>query len=162
MATLIADRRAQPGVRSCLLLLFALSALLPAAAAAQASLNKCIDAQGGITYSNLPCRDARETRRIAIDPPPQPDPQQPRPPKAAPQPVPRSAPATIRLDTRRSGDKPVKRASARQCQALSDQLGRVLDTMDRARRKGYTQAQFDGWNAEIRKIEQKKQQSGCF
>lgn len=150
-----------------LLFLLTLPALLPAAAA-QATLNKCVGAQGGITYSNLPCINAREMQRVEIDPPPQPDPPGPRsavvppPAKSATHPAPRPEPAVIRLDTRRVSGKPGARVPARQCSALSDKLGRVLDTMDQARRKGYTQAQIDAWNADIREIERQKQQSGCF
>ena len=34
--------------------------------------------------------------------------------------------------------------------------------MDEARRKGYTQAQMNKWNQEIKALKRKKQQSGCF
>ena len=64
------------------LILLILPACFPAGAAAQASLNKCIDAAGRVTYSNLPCRGAHEVQKVEIDPPP------PRP-----APVPASTPA---------------------------------------------------------------------
>lgn len=139
-------------------ILFAFVALLPAGAAAQATLNKCIDAQGKVTYSNLPCKNARETHAVAIDPAPvltQTD--KPVPVKrAAPQPA-----ATLRLDQHSTG-KSAPRASARQCDAISDKLGNILDKMDQARRKGYTQKQMDKWNDDVKELERKKQQSGCF
>ena len=59
--------------------LLALAALFPPAAAAQATLNKCIDAKGKVTYSNLPCRNAREARTVEIVPPPAPDASRPTP-----------------------------------------------------------------------------------
>jgi hypothetical protein len=34
--------------------------------------------------------------------------------------------------------------------------------MDKAHRKGYTQDQMDKWNQEVKSLERKKQQSGCF
>ena len=66
-------------MRLLALALLALPALLSTGASAQATLNKCIDAQGRITYSNLPCRDAREARKVEIDPVPLPDPARPAP-----------------------------------------------------------------------------------
>ncbi|OYW36935.1 MAG: hypothetical protein B7Z35_11325 [Hydrogenophilales bacterium 12-61-10] len=97
-------------------------ALVLATSAGADSLNKCIDAQGQVTYSNLPCRNAREVRAV----------------------------------------EPAKAASARQCDSLTDKLGTVFDKMDQARRKGYTQEQMNKWNQEVKALETKKQQSGCF
>ena len=156
-------------MRLLVLVLLALTALLPAGASAQDTLNKCIDAEGRITYSNLPCRNARETRAVEIDPPPLPDPvraqpvqTQPAKPAAAKPAASANAPAPISLETRRTTGKPAARASARRCDALTDKLGRVFDKMDQARRKGYTQEQMDAWNLEVKDLERKKQQSGCF
>ena len=153
-------------MRLLALVLLALPALLPAGASAQATLNKCIDAEGKVTYSNLPCRNAREARKVEIDPAPTPDqarpapvPVEPEAPKAVP---PSNESATLRLDTQRTTGKPAARVSAHQCDALTDKLGRVFDKMDQARRKGYTQKQMDAWNLEVQDLERKKQQSGCF
>ena len=71
-------------------------------------------------------------------------------------------PAPIHLEAQRTTGKPVSHASARQCDTLTDKLGRVSDKMDQARRKGYTQEQMDKWNLEVKELERKKQQSGCF
>lgn len=142
-----------------LIVLIGLAAL--AAGVEAASLNKCIDAQGKVTYSNLPCRNAQEARIVEIDAvPPKPAPARSSPPQTQPA---QSAvpPATIQLETRSTSGKPAH-ASTRQCDALSDKLGRVFDKMDQARRKGYTQAQMDGWDQEVKALERKKQQSGCF
>ncbi len=54
---------------------------LMSSAAPAASLNKCVDAYGKVTYSNLPCKGANEVRKIEIDaappvPPPAPLPIQ--------------------------------------------------------------------------------------
>ncbi len=154
------------------LLTACLAALLAHGAAAD-SLNKCIDAQGKITYSNLPCRNAREARKLEIDPAPLPDPapakSRVRAAKPVPAPLPDNAgaereqtPATLKLETRRGGDKPVTRPSASKCDALADKLGSVFDKMDAARRKGYTQEQMDGWNQQVKDLERQKQQAGCF
>ena len=132
-----------------------------------ATLNKCIDAKGQVTYSNLPCRNAKEVRRLEIDPEPQPDPVRTQPVQAqAIQPAkpapPSKEPAPIHVETRHTTGKPVSQTSTRQCDTLSDKLGRVVDKMDQARRKGYTQEQMDKWNLEVKDLERKKQQSGCF
>ena len=143
-------------------------ALLLATSVQAATLNKCIDATGQVTYSNLPCRNAREARAVEIDPAPRPDPVKPRAIKSPPvQAAPASAPtpvepAAIQVNTQSSTGKPAKHTSARQCDSLSDKLGTVFDKMDQARRKGYTQEQMNKWNQEIKTLETKKQQSGCF
>ena len=146
--------------------LVGLLALLLSPHADAATFNKCIDAQGQVTYSNLPCRNAKEARTLEIDPAPQPDPERMRavqtgtkPKKPAPSPK-EAAPA--RLDTRSAGRKSASHASAATCDALTDKLGRVVDKIDLAHRKGYTQKQMDTWNQEVRDLERKKQQSGCF
>jgi hypothetical protein len=130
-----------------------------------ATLNKCIDAQGRVTYSNLPCRNAREARTVEIDPVPLPDPVRSTPAQAQPaKPVASRSKETptLRLDTQRTTGKPAPRASARQCDAITDKLGRVFDKMDLARRKGYTPEQMNAWDQEVKELERKKQQSGCF
>jgi hypothetical protein len=137
-----------------------------------ATLNKCIDAKGNVTYSNLPCRNARETQAVEIDPPPKPEKVKPAPaPVKVVKPVPARVmpgptlpaekPAAIRLETQSAG-KPTPRLSARQCDSLTDKLGKIFDQMDQARRSGYTQEQMDKWNREAQELETKKQQSGCF
>lgn len=157
-------------MRLSILVLLALLVLLPAGASAQATLNKCIDAQDKVTYSNLPCNNAQEVRRVTIDPAPLPDPVRV---QVAPAQAP-VAPATVskadrpdepvitRIKTSHTTGKPGGRTSSNQCDTLTDKLGRVFDKMDTARRKGYTQEKMNGWNEEIKTLEHKKQQSGCF
>lgn len=132
-----------------------------------ATLNKCIDAKGEVTYSNLPCHNAREARIVEIDPPPQSDPVQAQPaqpakPAAAKLKSPAKEPAPIRLETRHASAPPPPRAAASKCDALTNKLGQVFDKMDQARRKGYTQKQMDAWNLQVKELERKKQLSGCF
>lgn len=148
------------------LALLALASLFPAIAMAQATLNKCIDAQGLVTYTNKPCTNARETHKVEIDPAPQPD----RPliettqaPTAKPIEAPSARKPSITLD---QGMVPrtekAASPSTKKCDDLSDKLGRTLDKMDHARRQGYTLGQMNKWNEEVRVLERKKQQSGCF
>lgn len=154
---------------------------------AAASLNKCVDAYGKVTYSNLPCKGANEVRKVEIDPaPPVPPvvvvipPVLPTmvltaPPKGE-VPVyvmPEKSPAVA---IPKSGNAPLEKKAAikfetlggprkqnqNSCDTFSDKLGLVLDKMDAARRKGYTQKQLDDWNNEIKTLEHKKQQAGCF
>ena len=137
-------------------------ALVLATSAGAESLNKCIDAQGQVTYSNLPCRNAREVRAVEIDPIPLPDPIRP-PVRAKPVNTLPPAPVTTpQVSTHPATGKPAKATSARQCDSLTDKLGTVFDKMDQARRTGYTQDQMNKWNQEVKALETKKQQSGCF
>ena len=149
----------------CLIVLIGMAALVASVEAA--TLNKCIDAQGKVTYSNLPCHNAREVRTVDIEPAPRPDAQrsaQPAKPPIAKPAAGSNAPATLQLETRRATGKPAAHASAsaRKCDAITDKLGRVFDKMDQARHQGYTQKQMDKWDQEIKDLERKKQQFGCF
>lgn len=130
------------------------------------SLNKCIDAQGRVTYSNLPCNNAREARKIEVDPAP-PTPLA-RPP-LAPKPVSgKSAPAQdaggrVKMDTLVTPKhKTNLKAHEKTCQKLADKLGKVLDAMDEARHQGYSQSKMDKWNQQVKELEHKKQEAGCF
>ncbi|MDP1646047.1 MAG: DUF4124 domain-containing protein [Thiobacillus sp.] len=152
-----------------LIVLMGMTALTLSTSVGANTLNKCIDTHGKVTYSNLPCRNAREARTVEIDPTPLPDPARSAPVRVEPaKPAASRAaasphePATLQLETQRTTGKPAARASARQCDALTDKLGRVFDKMDQARRKGYTQEQMDAWNQEVKDLERKKQQSSCF
>lgn len=169
--------------------------LFSAGAAAQATLNKCIDANGRVTYSNLPCRGAHEVQKVEIDPPPPRVAPAPVPVPAhatgsAPGPVPDPVPAhavapapvpasTSRLASPQAATAPPKTAAPprteiqrfgkaapvvtpRTCDALSEQLGRVLDQMDAAQRTGVTQQQIDAWTKEIQDLERKKREASCF
>ncbi len=154
-----------------LIILIGFAASLAAPAIEAASLNKCIDATGQVTYSNLPCRNAHKTQSVEIDPTPAPDPVKPAAPKpVAPKPAsvkvapvktPPESGSAPQLSTYSHG-RPAKPVSANQCDSLSDKMGAIFDKMDAARRKGYTQEQMNKWNQEIQSLEAKKQQSGCF
>lgn len=171
--------------------MFAVFSGLMTSAAFAASLNKCVDVYGKVTYSNLPCKGANEVRKIEIDPappvriaPPAPAGSQPSAPAQAALPgalkpevpvyilpekspvarVPKAsaAPAEKKVEIKLETFGAPKKHSQSNCDTLSDKLGLVLDKMDAARRKGYTQKQMDDWNSEIKTLERKKQQAGCF
>jgi hypothetical protein len=153
--------------------LLALTVMFPAMAAAQATLNKCIDAQGRVTYTNEACRNAQKVIKVEIDPAPVPDQPQieaskapaakPASTKAAPTlPALGRNEATRTLQKAKPAKTPARLPSTKKCDALSDKLGRALDKMDQARRKGYTLEQMNKWNEDVRELERKKQQSGCF
>lgn len=141
-----------------------------AGAAHGTSLNKCLDVYGKVTYSNLPCKGANEVRKVEIDPAPPVQnvvpvavlPRADTPdylPISATSSLPPQKKAAIKLET--FGATP-KKNSQNTCDTLTDKLGLVFDKMDAARRKGYTQKQMDQWNSEIKSLERKKQQTGCF
>ncbi len=124
------------------------------------SLNKCVDVYGKVTYSNLACAGAQQVRKVDIDPSP------PVPKVAAPARVGYEATPTlaekkgvVKLDILSNAPK---RKTPKHCDKLTDKLGLILDKMDAARRKGYTQSQMDKWNLEIKDLEHKKQQASCF
>ena len=132
------------------------------------SLNKCIDAQGKVTYSNLPCTNARESRKIGIDPAP-PAPPAPKPAvhaKSDPKKTTRSESeknGPVKLETYTTAPKKRStKAHDNDCEKLADKLGKVMDTMDEAQRKGYTQEKMDKWNQEVKALERKKQKADCF
>lgn len=156
---------------------------------AAASLNKCVDEYGKVTYSNLPCKGANQVRKIEIDPAPpvrvapvtpslppalpaaaQPDLPKvdvpvyvmPEKPPVVITPKSTTAPAEKKAEIKFETLGGPKKQSQNNCDTLSDKLGLILDKMDAARRKGYTQKQMDDWNSEIKTLERKKQQSGCF
>ena len=135
-----------------------LAALLLPPAAAAASLNKCVGATGEVTYSNLPCRGAQHVEAVPIDPPA----EQPAGIKAAPVATPALDRDSGRKDASGTSVRRVTTGETRRCDAIAEKLGRVLDTMDQARRKGYTLEQADKWGREIKDLQRKKQQAGCF
>jgi hypothetical protein len=152
----------------CLIVLTALAGLALTSSAGADTLNKCIDAQGKVTYSNLPCRNAKETQKVEIDPAPLPDPA-PAPIRSQSTPTQpvrgqhtQPAPEAKLPSKEKSTSKAAVKNSARECDSLSDKLGSVLDKMDKAHRKGYTLEQMDKWNREVKDLESKKRQSGCF
>ena len=124
------------------------------------SLNKCVDVYGKVTYSNLACTGAKQVRKVDIDPAP-PVPKIPALRVVVPEfshaPVEKNG--VVKLET--FGTAP-KRKTAKHCDKLTDKLGLILDKMDAARRKGYTQSQMEKWNLEIKDLEHKKQQASCF
>ncbi len=125
-----------------------------------ASLNKCVDIYGKVTYSNLACTGAQQIRKVDIDPAP-PAPKMPAPLVVVPEfgHAPAEKNGLVKLETFSTAPK---RKSAKHCDKLTDKLGLILDKMDAARRKGYTQSQMDKWNIEVKDLEHKKQQASCF
>lgn len=134
-----------------------------------ATLYKCQDAAGKITYTNLPCDKSglKETKII----PPAPPPAEPAPAKAKP----------AKADTASEADSAEKRSSTsekksgtslqliksqesneKKCNRLNEQLGKTMDEMDAARRQGYTPKQEAEWNAKLKKLQADKNKHGCF
>lgn len=142
--------------------------MLPPQIAAASTLNKCIDASGRITYSNLPCQGSYKAHTLEIDPPPLPDPVRPLPkvqsfkPERSTLPASSPTPSEPRPETRRGPGKTATEAMNNKCNTISDKLGRVFDKMDTARRHGYTQEQMNNWNQQVKDLERQKQQAGCF
>lgn len=151
--------RAFPGV--CRLVYGVVAACLVAQPVRAETLNKCIDAQGHVTYANTPCTNAREVQRIEIDPAPvaKPAPRSPPVRSAAPE----TAAGRVEMHTFTS-PKPQAHPKShdKTCRQLADKLGRVLDAMDEAHRKGYTQNKMEKWKQQVKELERKKEEAGCF
>ncbi len=146
-----------------LLILFCLFVPL----AAHADLFKCVDNAGKVTYTNLPCSKMGLTETKVIPPPP---------------PVTRQAkPAAGRAEkfaddgaTAESTAKPKKKkeksvqlvhpqeSNHKKCAKLKDQMGRIMDQMDAARRQGYTVKQEAAWDNQLRQLQAEKNRLGCF
>ena len=148
--------------------------LLALTGPAHATLYKCLDNAGKVTYTNLPCDKSGLKESSIIPPPPPPAdttapaPQDKAPTAATPasRPVPKSnakpaeAPAansgvSVQLNT-------TQQAPGGKCARLDDTIGQVMDEMDEARRKGYTAQQEAAWNARIKKLQAEKNKLGCF
>jgi hypothetical protein len=72
------------------------------------------------------------------------------------------APSAQETATAHPSRKKPQHNNAKQCNALTNQLGSVMDKMDAARRQGYTIQKMDAWNQTIKTLERKKQQANCF
>lgn len=155
-------------LRSLLHLICTAAAL--AALPAQATLYKCQDAAGNITYTNLPC-DKSGLKETKIIPPP-PPPAEPVIGKPAAK---KTAEPTEAVSSEKQLAKPDKKpdstslqliksqeASDKKCAKLNDALGKTMDEMDAARRQGYTARQEAEWNAKLKKLQADKNKHGCF
>jgi hypothetical protein len=138
--------------------------LLTLSLPAHATLYKCQDDAGRVTYTNLPCErnNLKETKIV----PPPPAPAEPAP--AAPPAAQESSAAA------RSGSAPEDKGGptlqlfrsaepkANKCAQINETMGKLMDDMDSARRQGYTQKQEAEWNARLKKLQAEKNKHGCF
>lgn len=150
----------RPNMRT-LILLASLCLNLPA----HATLYKCQDTDGRVTYTNLPCEQNGLKETKVVTPPPPPAEASPVRPVVSPE----SRPAGNQPsdhDRKNSGTtlQLIKSPEPRgnKCAQLNDAMGKVMDDMDAARRKGYTQKQEAEWNARLKKLQADKNKHGCF
>jgi len=137
---------------------------------AHATLYKCQDGSGKVTYTNLSCDKSglKETRIIPPAPPPA-------EPVASLPAAKKSEAASESVSDEKQPAKPVKKqggtslqliksqeSSDKKCAKLNDTLGNTMDEMDAARRKGYTAKQEAEWNAKLKKLQADKNKLGCF
>ena len=134
--------------------------------AAQADLFKCVDSAGKVTYTNLPCSRMGLTETKVIPPPP----PVIRPAKSAGT----AEKSALAGATTESAVKPKKRkekpvqlvhpqeSNNKKCVKLKDQMGRIMDQMDAARRHGYTAKQETAWDSRLRQLQTEKNRLGCF
>lgn len=138
--------------------------------AAQADLYKCTDGAGKVTYTNLPCSRMGLTETKVIPPPPAPAEQSKAKRSSVPQvdetPAPEKSTASAKKKKKQQSDavtsmKP-RESSDKKCAKLKDQMGKIMDEMDAARRHGYTSKQESDWDNKLRKLQAEKNRLGCF
>lgn len=137
---------------------------------AHATLYKCQDGTGKVTYTNLSCDKSglKETRIIPPAPPPA-------EPVASLPAAKKSEAASESVSDKKEPAKPGKKqggtslqliksqeSSEKKCVKLNDALGKTMDEMDAARRLGYTPKQEAEWNAKLKKLQADKNKLGCF
>lgn len=148
-------------MRVLFLLLLTLSGFL--AVPAHATLYKCQDASGKVTYTNFPC-DKNGLKESKIIPPP--PPAEPVPAKPDPA-VETKVPEKRSTESERKGSTSLQlirsqESNERKCARLNESLGETMDEMDAARRQGYTPKQEAEWNAKLKKLQADKNKLGCF
>jgi hypothetical protein len=149
-------------MRTFFILVMPLSCVL--ALPAQATLFKCQDPAGNVTYTNLPCDKSGLKEAKVVPPPP--------PPAEMVSPKPLPAVEISKTDKRPSGDNKKggtslhliksQDSNEEKCAKLNDALGNTMDEMDAARRQGYTPKQEAEWNAKLKKLQADKNKLGCF
>jgi hypothetical protein len=130
--------------------------------AAQAILLKCTDNKGQITYTNSPCAKVGLKEAAVI----------PEPPPPALDGVAKVAePAKAAVEKKTSSPKANETASLQlmksaqadsdQCASLNNTMGRIMDEMDAARRRGQS-TDTNGWNENLKKLQAEKSRLSCF
>ena len=130
--------------------------------AAQAGLLKCADSKGNVTYTNLPCARIG-LREVAVIPPPPP------PVLNTPARVPETARSVVEKDSAAPQTKDNAslqlmksvQAGDDKCAKLNSAMGRIMDEMDAARRKGRADSNA-AWNENLKKLQADKNRLGCF
>jgi hypothetical protein len=130
--------------------------------AAQAILLKCTDSKGHITYTNSPCAKSGLKEAAVIQPPP---------PPVLDAAVKVSEPAQAAAEKKINSPKTNETASLQlmksvqtenvQCAKLNNAMGRIMDEMDAARRRGQS-TDANGWNENLKKLQAEKNRLACF
>lgn len=157
--------------------------------AAQASLLKCTDTKGNVTYTNAPCAKAGLKEAAVIPPPPPPAldkpakvfesakvlenttvsetiklPQTLKLPETA-QPVSEKMPAAGAPKIRDTASPQLMKsvlAGDDKCAKVNAAMGRILDEMDAARRQGISIDADAARNESLKNLQADKNRLGCF
>ena len=130
--------------------------------AAQASLLKCADGKGNVTYTNSTCAKVG-LKEVAVIPPP---------PPPALDPSAKANEAAKAVSEKNPGAAKIQGTASLQlmksvqtgddkCAKLNSAMGRIMDEMDAARRQGRTDTNAD-WSENLKKLQANKNQLGCF
>lgn len=142
-----------------------LLALLILALPVHATLFRCEDAAGHVTYTNLPCDKAGLKEAKVI--PPAPPPAEPAPVKPEAAPAAKSAEKESKEPEKKKSEPTMQLIRSQEskgdkCAQINKAMGKIMDDMDAARRQGYTTKQETEWNAKLKKLQADKATHGCF
>lgn len=134
---------------------------------AQADLFKCTDRAGKVTYTNLPCAKMGLVETKVIPLPPLPAQHAKSAPVATAEKTSITAGAAENPGGTKKKDKPARaihpqESNNKKCAKLRDQMGRIMDQMDAARRHGYTAKQETDWDNKLRQLQAEKNRLSCF
>ncbi len=155
-------------------LFFILLFCLPVAT--QATIFKCLDKAGQVTYTNAGCDKSGMSEAKILSAPPPPAIDAPKPGKTESRiitPAPKAADvantptqavsqrhATAQLSKAQVQKTPPP-ASAN-CAILNNQLGQVMDEMDAARHENVLSGQVAEWDSRLAQLQSEKSKLGCF
>ncbi len=131
--------------------------------AAQASLLKCTDGKGNVTYTNSSCAKIGLKEAAVIAPPPPPALDKPAKVHETAKPAAeKNPPAPKTQDTASLQLMKSVQADDDQCAKINTAMGRIMDEMDAARRQGLSAGAAAARNERLKKLQADKNRLGCF
>lgn len=141
--------------------------------AAQASLLKCTDSKGKVTYTNSPCTKVGLKQAAVIPDPPPPVLDAPVRTPQAPvvtavknaAPAPAAAPVSAPAPVTEIASLPMMKSAQTggdQCSKLNAAMGKIMDDMDAARGQPHSADRQADWDESLQKLQAEKSRLSCF